>query len=75
MSWSRPVWIENDSEKEWEATLPFCWLNKQLDTLRYPDETHMNVKKSFKNHEMPKPSWHSFKILKVKVHQGKINLS
>ena len=70
MSWRRPVWVEDVSGKEWESTVPSCWVNDTLDTLRYPDSTHMNVKKAFKNHVISKPSCHHFDILKVKVHEG-----
>jgi len=67
MSWCRAVWLERENEEE--GVIPSCWVNAYENIVYWP--TNLNVLRAFKERKVPDNTWKKFRLLKMKMSDGK----
>lgn len=64
--WARALWIEGS--KMMEDTIPYKWIDTKTKIVYWPKSNYV---KCLKDQEEPNETWKNFKLIKIKVIDGK----
>ena len=71
MSWTKAVWLEDNEEVE--GVVPTVWVDETENMLWWPKKM-LHFVRSYKKQEVPESDWKVFKLIKLKLSDGKFTL-